>query len=90
MICIFFRKTISLAPKDHRLKNKILVKLGERLVKMFHLKAGPLTFCGLKFKVNGFHSGLQEGRLTFTQVVKIKYLTHTVYLYDLIRQPLML
>lgn len=41
---IYFRKTVSPAPKDHRLKNKILVKLGERLVKMFHLKAGSLAF----------------------------------------------
>lgn len=42
---IYFRKTVSPVPKDHRLKNKILIKLGERLVKMFHLKAGSLAFC---------------------------------------------
>ena len=44
-IAIYFRKTVSPVPKDHRLKNKILVKLGERLVKMFHLKAGAVAFC---------------------------------------------
>ena len=40
----FIRKTVSPKPKDHRLKNKILVKLGERLVKMFHLKAGMVLY----------------------------------------------
>ena len=35
---------MSPVPKDHRLKNKILVKLGERLVKMFNLRAGSLAF----------------------------------------------
>ena len=48
MSLIFSRKTVSPKPKDHRLKSKTLVKLGERLVKMFHLKAGGTISFSIK------------------------------------------
>ncbi|KAL9988623.1 hypothetical protein ACROYT_G003089 [Oculina patagonica] len=53
-------KTISPTPKDHRLKNKILVKLGERLVKMFHLKADNFPNIYKEKNLNGLRYLLQK------------------------------
>lgn len=53
-------KTVSPKPKCHRLKNKALVKLGERLVKMFHLKAEDYPNIYKEKNLNGLRYLLQK------------------------------
>lgn len=53
-------KTISPKPKDRKLKNKTLVKLGERFVKMFHLKAENFPNIYKEKNLNGLRYLLQK------------------------------